>query len=74
MRTSHNRTIASSPMPFAGLGMSMASVRVASRWMRPKIHRNDVTTPVFTRPTRDAMRHLGGYGLLVAQGREIRGR
>ncbi|MDD3311628.1 hypothetical protein [Pseudodesulfovibrio sp.] len=75
MRTSSNQNTVAPPMPFDGLGLPMASVRAASREMRPVFHPQDETAgPASRQPFPDALRQIAGYQLLVALGREIRGR
>jgi hypothetical protein len=61
------------PMPFAGLGFAAAEVRQAAREMTPAVHRHlgePVAIPAGCRPAAQS----GGYRLLVALSREIRGR
>jgi len=75
MRRSSNQNQVAPPMPFDGLGLSMASVRAASREMRPAFHHQDEGSgPASRHPVPDAVRQMAGYQLLVALGREIRGR
>ena len=75
MRATHNPTAARRPMPFEGLGQATAMVRAAAREMQPVYgeHRQE-TVPFVPVPRSVPMRTGSGYQLLVAQGREIRGR
>lgn len=75
MRTLNNHSVTATtvPMPFDGLGLSMESVRAAAREMKPVIRRNTDDTGV-TLPAPVQLRQSGGYSLLVALSREIRGR
>lgn len=61
------------PKPFAGLGFAVAEVREAARLMIPVTHRHGCVPVVVPVPRRPAVQ-TGGYKLLVALGREIRGR
>ncbi|MGE4291544.1 MAG: hypothetical protein AB7E32_04965 [Desulfovibrio sp.] len=60
-------------LPFAGLGHALAGVSWAARNMTlcPAVRRKE--SAVFVRGP-EAPRSVSGYGLLVALGREIRGR
>ena len=75
MRTfnNHSVTATAETMPFAGLGLPMESVRAAAREMHPVIlgHTEDSRVDP---PVPAWLRQSGGYSLLVALGREIRGR
>ena len=75
MRKTDNPTAAAQPMPFEGLGQDAAMVRAAARGMRPVYgeYRRETVLPV-PLPRTVPMRSGSGYQLLVAQGREIRGR
>jgi hypothetical protein len=75
MRTFNNQTVTAKagPMPFDGLGLPMESVRAAAREMRPVIQRHAEDSRVAP-PVPAWLRQSGGYSLLVALGREIRGR
>ena len=64
---------AAPPMPFGGLGFTAAEVRQAAREMTPAVHRHTGESVVFTAGFGPAVQS-GGYRLLVALGREIRGR
>jgi hypothetical protein len=61
------------PMPFGGLGFTAAEVRQAAREMTPAVHRLIGEPVIFTAGCGPAVQP-GGYKLLVALGREIRGR
>jgi len=75
MRTTQNPAAAAQPMPFEGLGFYAAQVRAAAREMGPVYggYRRE-PFPYIPVPVRAQARTGGGYQLLVAQGREIRGR
>ncbi|WFS63287.1 hypothetical protein LF599_03730 [Pseudodesulfovibrio thermohalotolerans] len=60
-------------MPFAGLGFASAEVRQAAKCMTPVVHR-PCGDPVFIPVGCGPAVQPGGYKLLVALGREIRGR
>ncbi|WP_319581843.1 hypothetical protein [uncultured Pseudodesulfovibrio sp.] len=64
---------AATPMPFGGLGFAAAGVRHAALEMTPAVHRHHGEPIVFSAGCGPAVQ-LGGYRLLVALGREIRGR
>ncbi|WP_129586540.1 hypothetical protein [Pseudodesulfovibrio hydrargyri] len=61
------------PMPFAGLGFAVAEVRQAAREMTPAVHRH-TGEPAVLPAGCGPVAQSGGYRLLVALGREIRGR
>lgn len=60
-------------MPFAGLGFDMDTVQVAARMMTHTYDGHAVDTGV-SMPAVDRVAQPSGYSLLVALGREIRGR
>lgn len=60
-------------MPFTGLGFDMDTVQVAARMMTPEFHGRIVDAGV-SMPAVDRVAQPSGYSLLVALGREIRGR
>ncbi|WP_207260086.1 hypothetical protein [Desulfovibrio sp. Huiquan2017] len=62
-----------SPPPFSGLGFAAAEVRLAAETMAPEFHANRAE-PDIVKASRGPAVPAGGYKLLVALGREIRGR
>lgn len=75
MRTNNNLKSAaqtSSTIPFSGLGMTMKAVRTAAQAMTA-LYNSIVHEPV-CKPVPDTVTQPSGYSLLVALGREIRGR
>ena len=76
MRISNNHTAAATTartMPFQGLGFAMDSVQAAARTMTPVLH-SLADCPGVILPAPDFVAQPSGYSLLVALGREIRGR
>ncbi len=63
-----NKTI-----PFAGLGFDVDTVQIAAQMMTPRYSSRAVDTGV-SMPVLDYVAQPSGYSLLVALGREIRGR
>ena len=64
---------ATTPMPFAGLGFAAAEVREAAGLMTPVPHCHG-GSPGISHAAYGPVVQTGGYKLLVALGREIRGR
>ncbi|EGB16258.1 hypothetical protein DND132_3055 [Pseudodesulfovibrio mercurii] len=64
---------AAGPMPFAGLGLNATEVRLAAETMAP-VFRRSCAEPAVAETVRGPAVLSGGYKLLVALGREIRGR
>ena len=64
---------AATTLPFAGLGFASTEVRQAAKSMTPVVHRI-CGDPVFIPADYGHAAQPGGYKLLVALGREIRGR
>ncbi len=75
MRFLKHRISAAMPrtIPFAGLGFDMDTVQIAAQMMTPKYCSLAVDMGV-SLPVVDCVAQLSGYSLLVALGREIRGR
>ncbi|HKI82029.1 MAG TPA: hypothetical protein VKA04_10320 [Pseudodesulfovibrio sp.] len=73
MNNQHLPAAAVIPMPFGGLGFAADEVRQAAREMTPAVHRLFGEPVVFAAVCGPAV-HPGGYKLLVALSREIRGR
>ena len=61
------------PMPFGGLGFTASGVRQAAREMTPVVRRH-CGGPAMVPAGCPHVAASGGYKLLVALGREIRGR
>lgn len=73
LNTNHLPAPAQAPMPFAGLGFAVVEVREAARSMTPVPHCHGGSPDVVEAAFGPAVQ-VGGYKLLVALGREIRGR
>jgi hypothetical protein len=74
MNNQHLPAVAAAPpLPFAGLGFTTTEVRQAARGMTPAVHGPIAGTAVFTAGCGPSAQS-GGYRLLVALSREIRGR
>lgn len=71
-RTTHKTAASVSPLPFDGLGMDMESVSLAAEAMTVT-HLTGIAWTVDSR-VGESFAQPSGYSLLVALGREIRGR
>lgn len=73
MRFFNNQHEAAGAMPFDGLGLAMDCVRTAAQMMTPVYH-DRAGSERSCLPVADVVWQPSGYALLVALGREIRGR